>query len=376
MAHSLNDLITSLATILIRYHDSQGINVCIKESEPTAIKKASREYAMKLLQSTDFEQEFEKLNDECTKKYTERKDLLKFIKDEIVELKKISERTTPFSEGGSETDELSEYKDKVALLLFDFVNLLTTLKTAIYPVHVKVLNGPKETTLGLLGMKINTGFMYGFGMIKSSPLSPFCNSGDLLKEELLERFNLSEKSIRSEIKVVADLICEGHQHALMAAKHKELQTTTTSKPEAQDEQEISSLNTEIKLLEAKLSEKEEKLLQLQNTINELQQKIEVDAQESKVLESKLVEKEKALKEAEVTIEEQKLAMEKMQEELKSLKEAKARPSNSNNILPPFYTTSRFPYPLMYGITKAMRDEPKQGNTSSPLDEPHDATFDL
>lgn len=322
MAHSLNDLITSLATILIRYHDSQKINVCIKETEPTAVKKASREYAIKLLQLEDFDQEFAKLNVECTKQYADfrRIDLLTFIKDEIKTLKEVSLRTTPFLETDDEStnSEFDEYKNKIAMLLMDFKGLLITQKASVYEARIKKFNDPIVTKLGLHGMIDSVGVTNMFGMLKSSPL---CNSGDLVKVELLDRFNLTESSTSSEIRIVAEHICEGHQHALMAARHKELQTTIHELKE-QHGQERDRLDVELKLLEEKLREKEEKLQQLQNIINELEQKIEVDAQERKMLEAKLNETEEALKEAEARISKQSAENEKLQQEVKVLREEK------------------------------------------------------
>lgn len=375
MAHSLNDLITSLATILIRYHDSQKINVCIKETELTAVKKASREYAMKLLQSEDFDQEFARLNVECTEKYADfrRIDLLTFIKDEIKILKEVSMRTTPFSEDDESNSEFNEYKNKITMLLTDFKGLLGTKKENVYEARIKKLNDPIMTKLGLHGMIDSVGVMNMFGMMKLKS-SPFCNSGDLTKEELLDRFNLTELSTSSEIRIVAEHICEGHQHALMAARHKELQTAIQELKE-QHGQEHIRWDVELKLLEEKLKEKEEKLQQLQSIINELQEKIAADAKECKMLEAKLHEQEETLKEAEAKIAEQNISMEKMQQELKTLKEEKTRPINPTAF--PFYTNSKYPYPLMYGLTRVMGEGPRPNNTSTSTDETRaTSNFDL
>ncbi|MDR3503349.1 MAG: hypothetical protein P4L79_12300 [Legionella sp.] len=363
MAHSLNDLITSLATILIRYHDSQKINVCIKETEPTAMKKASREYAMKLLQSVDFDQEFARLNVECTKQYADFKriDLLTFIKDEIKILKEVSLRTTPFLEADDEStnSEFDDYKNKIAMLLTDFKGLLNTQKANVYEARIKKFNDPIVTKWGLHGMIDSVGVSNMFGMLKSSHL---CNSGDLVKVELLDRFNLTELSTSTEIKIVAELICEGHQHALMAARHRELQTTIHELKE-QHSEERSRLNTELQHLEKKLKETEEKLQQLQNIINELQQKIEANAQERKMLEAKLNETEEALKEAEARISKQGAENEKLQQEIKALREEKVRQVIPNGLMP-FYAR---PSPLLFyqNFNRAINeDQGKQPSTTT------------
>ncbi|WP_058535713.1 hypothetical protein [Legionella saoudiensis] len=363
MAHSLNDLIISLATILIRYHDSQKINVCIKENEPAAMKKAAREYAMKLLQSEDFDQEFARLNVECTKQYADFKriDLLTFIKDEIKILKEVSLRTTPFQESDDEStnSEFNEYKNKIAMLLTDFKGLLNTQKTSVYEARIKKFNDPIVTKLGLHGMIDSVGVSNMFGMLKSSPL---CNSGDLVKVELLDRFNLTELSTSSEIRMVAEHICEGHQHALMAARHRELQTTILELKE-QHGQERTRFEHELALLEKKLQEKEEKLLELQNSTNELQRKIEAEAQARKILEGKLKEAEDSLQESKVKISEQETEIQRLQLEVKTLKEEKGRQPFTSGIVPPFYVRpSQF---LFYqNFQHAVNPDSKQPGTAN------------
>lgn len=255
MAQSLDDLITSLATILIRYHDSQKINVCInlKENEPSVLKRAAREYATKLLQTENFDQEFQKLNVECTANYKERLELLTFIKNEIILLKELSRRSAPFNE-----EELEDYKSKIVVLLHDFKQLLNTPKLSTYSVHIKKLNEDSPVVkLGLHGMIDYKGVTNMFGMLKTSPL---CNSGDLIREELLERLNLAENSTLHEIKIAAEHICEGHQHTLMAA--------ALNRMEEKHSQELSSLTNQ-------LNEKEKKLVQAQETINKYSVTIEL-----------------------------------------------------------------------------------------------------
>ncbi|MFJ1268243.1 hypothetical protein ACD661_06720 [Legionella lytica] len=386
MAHSLNDLITSLATILVRYHDSQGINVCIKETEPTAVKKAARDYAMKLLQLDESDQEFARLNVECTTKYADFKriDLLTFIKDEIKILRELSLRTTPFLESDDESthSEFDDYKNKITMLLIDFKGLLITQKENIYEARIKRLNEPTPIKLGLHGMIDSKRMGNIFGMLKSSPL---CNSGDLVKVELLDRFNLTELSTTSEIRIVAEHICESHQHALMAAQHKAI----IEGMKKQYGEEYSALSSELQDLEVKLKTKEEKLLELQNTLNELQKTREAEAQERKILEAKLSKTEEglketeaqlnkteeALKEAEAKIAEQNLTMEKMQQELKTLKEEKTRRAPTG-VLSPFLT-GQYPYPqLMYGLNNLNRTMGRPQSNSTSEDPETSATFDL
>ncbi len=364
MAHSLNDLIISLATILIRYHDSQKINVCIAENEPAAMKKAAREYAMTLLQSEKFDQEFARLNEECTTKYADFKriDLLTFIKDEIKILKEVSLRTTPFQESDDESanSEFNEYKNKIAMLLTDFKGLLKTPKTSVYEARVKKFNDPIVTKLGLHGMVDTVRFSNMYGMLKSSPL---CNSGELVKAELLDRFNLTELSTSSEIRMVAEHICEGHQHALMAARHRELQTTILELKEQQG-QERTRFEQELALLEKKLQEKEEKLLELQNSTNELQRKIEAEAQAREILEGKLKEAEDSLHESKVKISEQETEIQRLQLEVKTLKEEKVRQPFTQGIVPSFYGR---PSPLLFYKnfeTLIKQDQDKQPNTAN------------
>ncbi|CAM4501809.1 MAG: hypothetical protein LEGION0403_FIIPPAGN_01839 [Legionella sp.] len=334
MAHSLNDLITSLATILIRYHDSQGINVCIKETETNAVKKTAREYAMKLLQSEGSDQEFAKLNVECTKQYADYKriDLLTFIKDEIKILRELSLRTTPFLEADDEStnSELDDYKNKITMLLTDFKGLLSTQKENVYEARIKRLNEPTPIKLGLHGMIDSKRVGNIFGMLKSSPL---CNSGDLVKVELLDRFNLTELSTASEIRIVAERICEGHQHALMAAQHKAI----IDELKKQYGEEHNNLSGQLKTLEEKLKEKED-----------------------------------ALKESETRISKQAAENEKLQQELKTIKEERTKRGNPTGVTSQFFT-GQYQYPnLIYGINRTI-GRPQNRSTNDPETS---STFDL
>lgn len=262
MSRLLEELINSLGTVLIRYHDFQkNVIVCVKESDQksAAFKKAAREYAIKLLQADGFEQEFGKLNIECTKDYKQRLDFLDFIKNELTILKKLLAQEIPFS-----ASALDEYKQKIALLFIDLKQLLNVKKSASHQVQDRRLNGTPLTTIALNGF-IDEGY-------SSYINGPICFSGILIKEELLNRFNMLATTTDEEIIELAAGLCEEHQNALLAAK-------------------LIKIESQLSEVQATLEKTQLKLKDTQSTLEDTQSRLKEQQLKIEALETKLAIKE-------------------------------------------------------------------------------------
>jgi hypothetical protein len=198
----LEELINSLGTVLICYNEKQKINV-LTSPDPDRLK--ARERAISLLQADDFEKKFHDLNLEATSsKYKDRVSFLGFIKDEIVVLKKLLDRKSPFS-----NEELDEFKKKITQLFMDFKKLLSIKKTATHTVQVNLLDNQPMTSLALYGLTES-------GWTGAS----LCYSGSLIKEEVLQRFNIKDNASEEDIKEIAEHLCQVHQNALLVSKLK------------------------------------------------------------------------------------------------------------------------------------------------------------
>lgn len=206
----LKDLIVSLTTTLIRYHDCQKVNVCVKESDPTAALTAWREYAVSLLDKPAYESELTRLNIESTGKHrADRLPLLNFIKDEIVSLKNIMDRKLPFS-----AVELERFKLKVTCLLIDLQKLLNTNKTEIHSVQITNINDPVATTIPLPGL-------FDRGFVSST----LCTSGTIIKEEILEQFNIKLSTADTDICKIAEELFQTYQDAVLRTELEQARST-------------------------------------------------------------------------------------------------------------------------------------------------------
>ncbi|MBI2785787.1 MAG: hypothetical protein HYX60_05550 [Legionella longbeachae] len=204
----LEELIYSLATALVRYHDSQPkVSKLVNTSEPTLLRKKAREYAIGIIQSKEimFDQRLNALIENCTKGYLDRKEFLTYLLDEIIFLKKQLERKKPFN-----SEELIEYQKQVVQLFIDFKQLLNTSKDKKYKVIYSSLNYENKTYNDLSGL-INNAWV---GNI-------YCNSGTILIEEVLHRFHLSTTDSNEEIKEIAFSLCIEHQNALLISEHRD-----------------------------------------------------------------------------------------------------------------------------------------------------------
>lgn len=225
----LEELLYTLTSVIIRYHDSQPkvLNKLIVESNPILLRRKALALAKEIIQDKDVECKgrLEELIQNCTKGYPDRKPFLYFILNEVLFLKSMLDRKSSF-----EPSKLEEYKKQIAQLLIDLKQLMITPKSKTYEVKYTSATENSETSISLSGVK-NDGYVGG----------EFCNSGNLIKEEVLEALNIhinskntAECSSDEEIKALAESLCLEHQNALLVP---ELLEKTRILTESSQEQE-------------------------------------------------------------------------------------------------------------------------------------------
>ncbi|MBL7479835.1 hypothetical protein [Legionella bononiensis] len=197
------DLLYSLTTVIIRYHDKQsGVKILVAESDESVVRKKSRSLAKRIINDnkTDFKTRLEYLIKECTESHADRRPFLSYLLNEIISLKSITDQKTSFS-----PIQYEEYKKQIAQLLIDFKQLLSNSKgtTPMITQHKTATSSGGRTSLE--------------GLIDDSYLNrgQLCNSGLFLKEEILDRYNLTIDSSELEINEFAQQLCQEHQNALL-----------------------------------------------------------------------------------------------------------------------------------------------------------------
>lgn len=200
------DLLYSLATVIIRYHDKQsGVKILITESDESLVRKKSRILAKRIINDskTDFKERFDSLITECPKHHPDRRPFLSFILNELSSLKLIIDHQNSFS-----PSQLEEYKQQIIEMLKGFKGLLSTSKgtTSIITQHKTATSPGGKTSLE--------------GLIDTSYLNSgqLCNSGIFLKEELMDRYNLDLDSTDTELSEFAQQLCQEHQNTLLVTE--------------------------------------------------------------------------------------------------------------------------------------------------------------
>ena len=312
----LEDLLNSLTTVLIRYHDAQGIKILITEADPILRQKKSRQEAIRILKNTEpkFDERLTKLNEECTGKYTERAPFLHYILNEITYLKSMSERKNSFTPEG-----LEDYKNQLAQMLIDFKNLLLTVKGSNYKVTYSTTN----QMISLSGLENNA--YYG---------NKLCKSGDLLVEEIFNRLNISTTTSDEEIRELAADICITHQNALLVPELLEMKAQLTESTLIQKAR-IESLELSEKDLTQRVVNQKERIEALEHTEPSPSIVLDTYATMKQSLILALKEAESRISYMEETIEKQKDTISKLESDL-----------NKASIR----TTSRYPYnPGFFGL---------------------------
>ncbi len=269
----LEDLLYSLTTVLIRYHDCQtGIKPLILENDVTLLRSKSRTYAINILQDKDYISRLEDLIKTCTKGYPARTPFLFYLLNEIKFLKTLQDRKNSF-----EPDKLEEYKNQLSQLFVDLKRLLNTLKDETYEVKYSRLNAESENskvTIALSGLTQNAYF-------GKKP----CRSGDLIKEEVLDTLNISstysQKEIDSrnysdsEIKIIANSICIEHQNALLVPELQakfavlEVEYAKSSAVQAKQQELLDGLNSRSIEQQDQIKSKDETIANLRVRVSDL-----------------------------------------------------------------------------------------------------------
>jgi len=203
----LNELLCSLTTVLIRYHDCQTSDaqkiISIKNVEHVLIKQY-RKKATELLAKNNFKETLKFINEETTNGYHERSHLVQYLLDQIVFLKAFQDRTQSCN-----TDDLAAYKKAISHLFIDLNQLTYTPKGEQY--HVKKCSLTNDiATVTLNGLTRD-------GILTSNYL---CTSGSLIKAEILDRFNISRED-SDEPYSIAEQLCDEHQNILLVPELRE-----------------------------------------------------------------------------------------------------------------------------------------------------------
>lgn len=254
----LTELLNSLVTVIIRYHDSQSkITKLIEDPDYQQLRNKSREFAKNVLTSNDykFDEKLEEIIKNCTDEYEGRRPFLFFLLHEIKFLKSMQERTISFN-----SIQLEDYKKQVCLLLIDFKSLLTTTKHNKYTVKLSMLSSEeehseKETTITLLGLTNDSYWK-----------NHYCNSGVILKEEVLGQSHNTALQSDQELQIMAESICDEHQNALLV---QELEQKVLSA----DNEKIL-LAARIEILECSQKELLSKNSNLESQLNEAKEEID------------------------------------------------------------------------------------------------------
>lgn len=196
----LKKLIQSLTTVLVRYHDIQGVNIQVSGTDPKTPHSEYGKKAAELLGKENPDTVLENLNNEFMDKYPERRELLKYLKNIIISLHKLSIKTETSSDS-----ELNKYSKMVVQLVTDLKVLLATKKSVKYTVALKLPDKAPES-FALKGL-YDDGYL-AFGL---------CASGSLIQEEVLKLFaELTDKELEETI---IGIFLE-HNNALLAAKYR------------------------------------------------------------------------------------------------------------------------------------------------------------
>lgn len=192
----LEELIYALATVIVRYHDSQvdTRDKLVATDEPTTLlKKKSYDRAIEIIQDTktNFVPYLEGRINACTKGYHGREEFLSFLLHEIRFLKEQLERKTPFDPA-----ELQTFQEQLTQLLIDFRQLLNIKKGFKYPVTLNPVPSKSPKTLELSGL-LNDRYVG----------NKYCNSGQLLIEEVLFVLHMTAEDTNGELKKLAANIC-------------------------------------------------------------------------------------------------------------------------------------------------------------------------
>lgn len=196
----LEELLHSLTAVIVRYHDSQPkVKKLVVATDENLLREKSLSCAKEIIQNKDIHFKI-RLND-LIKKCSDsgRRPFLYYILHEITSLKGLLDQKTSF-----ESSRLEDYKNQITQLLIDLKLILNTPKHKTCRITYSKIEETKKTTIDLSGLK-NDGYVGG----------EFCNSGEILNDEVLRRFNICTYTSNERIRDIAEQICMEYQRVLL-----------------------------------------------------------------------------------------------------------------------------------------------------------------
>ncbi|KTD43153.1 hypothetical protein [Legionella parisiensis] len=223
----LEELLYSLTAVVIRYHDSQPkVKKLVVATDENLLREKSLSCAKEIIQNQDIHFKI-RLNDlikQCSD--SGRRPLLYYILHEIISLKALCDQKISF-----EPEKLEEFKKQITQLLIDLKLLLDTPKHKTYRITYSQTEDTKKTALDLSGLK-NDGYIGG----------DLCNSGEILNDEVLRRFNIYSYTSNERIRDIAEQICMEYQHVLLVPELM-AQNEVQKKINSEQKQELNSLTS-------------------------------------------------------------------------------------------------------------------------------------
>ncbi|HHF7374716.1 hypothetical protein [Legionella bozemanae] len=224
----LEELLYSLTAVVVRYHDSQPkVKKLVVATDENLLREKSLSCAKEIIQNQDIHFKI-RLNDlikQCSD--SGRRPFLYYILHEITSLKALFDQKTSF-----EAAKLEECKNQITQLLIDFKLLLDTPKHKTYRITYSKTEDTKKTALDLSGLK-NDGYIGG----------ELCNSGEILNDEVLRRFNICTYTSNERIRDIAEQICMEYQHTLLVPELME-KNEVQKRINLEQKQELNSLTSQ------------------------------------------------------------------------------------------------------------------------------------
>ncbi|MBL7479836.1 hypothetical protein [Legionella bononiensis] len=279
----LEELLYSLTTVIIRYHDNlMGKKLITAKDIPEARLK-SRELAIAIIQNKDngldFSKKLENIIVNCTVGYADRQPFLYYILNEAVLINSFLNRKTSFT-----AEEFTEYKAQIYKLLIDIKGLLSTKKSGRYEVtrHQSDI-GPKGD-IALSGC-INERYVGDY----------FCNSGIFLNQEVLETLNISYGFSEERFEEFADRICMEHQNALLVPE-QQAKIVMLEEENSNQKQTLESFAPKLEEAQSSSAQQTDLLKQYEETIRQLKETMAQQAEQLKQQEEKISEQTTLLSE--------------------------------------------------------------------------------
>lgn len=244
----LEDLLYSLTTALVRYHDSQSnVKKCVNTTDQVLLRKHSRQFAIGIFndKDTSYEDSLSSIANAIVEHYNEKGHFLAYLIHEIKFLKSLNERKNPLL-----PDEVEMCVNQIALLITDLRTLLNSLKETPFAVTYNQSDNLSDTNtkVSIAGMSLSA---YFGG-------TSYTRSGGIIKEEVFDTLNINTNpkiDSDDEIRILASSICNEFQNALLV-KSIRIENQSLKKQLKANDSELIELRAARHLLKAKVDEHE------------------------------------------------------------------------------------------------------------------------